>query len=499
MSYLELEPRLESETIALNRWLYDESVGLPVDEQGYAAPSAALARLYAQLLEQAAGAPTRDFALENWAEARMVPFDQRLSEARDVALTLPDLHSSEGPLTWRNWKAFERETDDARCLAEAFERMVALSAAIVPALEARLAQVRADFGAHGLTPVHTYARREGTTPAALRSLLLHVGLACREPFRAALDALSLSVFGRTAGPAELRALYLNRMYEPAAGLFLAKSRDGQWPAPGPQAPVNAPIVKWVQETQAAFRDIGFDLSGVPVDVENRPRKYPGAFCFPIAIPRDVRVSVRIASPHHLVDMLYHEFGHAAHFSGIRADLPFVERYWIHSGAHETFSTLFESLLQEPAFLRAQFGFDAAAVRRLLEFARFKALLTGTWLAASALTAADGWLENLSWPEIEARYASHVHAFTGVPMPPGFARLEPFTAALSVYPAGYVLAAVRVAHWLEHLRALGGEAWWRSPAAQADIREKIRAGGTVQFPEGWGEPEAFFRNSQAGAA
>jgi hypothetical protein len=491
MSYLELEPRLEAETIALNRWLYDESVGLPVDEEGYAAPSAALARLYEELLEQAADAPTRDCALENRAEARIVPFDQRLSEARDAALALPDLHSSEGPLTWRNWKAFERETDDARRLAEAFERMVALSAAIVPALEARLAQARADYAAHGLTPVHTYAGREGTTPEGLRTLLLHVGRACREPFQAALDVLSQSVFGRAAGPAELRALYLNRMYEPNAHLFTAQNtRDTQEEDTARSA---------VSAVKSAFREMGFDLSGVPVDVENRPRKYPGAFCFPIAIPRDVRVSVRSASPHHLVDMLYHEFGHAAHFSGIRADLPFVERYWIHSGAHETFSTLFESLLHEPAFLRAQFGFDAAAVRRLLEFARFKALLTGTWLAASALTAMEGWLENLSWLEVEARYASHVQAFTGVPMPPGFARLEPFTAALSVYPAGYVLAAVRVAHWLEHLRALGGEAWWRSPAAQADIRERIRAGGTVQFPEEWNEPEGFIPGGRSGAA
>jgi hypothetical protein len=45
----------------------------------------------------------------------------------------------------------------------------------------------------------------------------------------------------------------------------------------------------------------------------------------------------------------------------------------------------------------------------------------------------------------------------------------------------VIAMVRVAHWLKHLRELGGEAWWYSPTAQADIREKIRTGGKVQFP------------------
>jgi hypothetical protein len=232
-----------------------------------------------------------------------------------------------------------------------------------------------------------------------------------------------------------------------------------------------------------------------VDVENRPRKYPGAFCFPIAVPADVRVSVRIASPHHLVDMLYHEFGHAAHFSGIRAALPFIERYWIHSGAHETFSTLFESLLQEPEFLRAQFGLGDEAVRRLLEFARFKRLLTGTWHSASALAVLEGWLENLAWPEVEARYAAHLRAFTGAPMPAGFARLEPFTSAMSIYPAGYVIAAARAAHWRDRLRQLGGEAWWRSPDAQAAIREKIGAGGTVRFSEAWWGVEKFIGSGE----
>ena len=35
-----------------------------------------------------------------------------------------------------------------------------------------------------------------------------------------------------------------------------------------------------------------------------------------------------------------------------------------------------------------------------------------------------------------------------------------------------------------LRELGGAEWWRSSAAQADIRAKIRAGGTVEFPAAW---------------
>jgi hypothetical protein len=200
----------------------------------------------------------------------------------------------------------------------------------------------------------------------------------------------------------------------------------------------------------------------------------------VATPQDVRVSVRIASPHHLVDMLYHEFGHAAHFAGIRADLPFVDRYWIHSGQHETFSTLFEYLLGEPEFLREQFGFDETTVERLVGFHGFKRALTNTWLNAAALTALEGWLENLNWEAVEQRYSAWMLRLCGVAMPPGFARLNSFVNALSIYPAGYVLAEARVEAWLTSLRARVGPRWWRSPLAQAEIRQKIELGGRVTF-------------------
>lgn len=463
----EQEKELEAATVALNACLFAEDAGLPVAPDAYAAPTAALNRLYADLL--AGDDPAaRLFAVDAQAEARRLPHDLAVAAALDAHLPAPALTVDGQALGWRTWKAYERASvGSAEALHAGFDHMVAQSAHVTPALEARAAQLRADYGAHGLTPVHTFAAREGLTVTELRTLLTTVGAKGRPAFAAALDRLSGQVFGRAAGPAELRALYLNLMYAPAAPLFDAAAA--------------------VPATLAAFRRLGFDLARVPVDVEDRPRKYPGAFCFPVQVPGDVRVSVRTATAHHLVDMLYHEFGHAVHFSGIAAERSFLDRYWIHSGTHEVFSTLFECLLSEPRFLEEQFHFSGAALAQLLDFAAFKRLLTGAWLGASALTVLDAWLEALPWPAVEQRFAAHMLAFTGVALPPGFARLEPFTAAHSIYPAGYVLAEVRVAHWLARLRALGGEAWWRAPAAQADIRAHVAQGGAVRWPAAWTQP------------
>jgi hypothetical protein len=469
---------LEEATVALFDWQYREGVGLPADAAEGVSLAARLGEQYERVLAETHDEAWHAYALEGWAESRQVPLDTELDNTRDRLLVAPDYGSEAGPLTWRNWRAFERATDEAAPLADAFQDMVARSEALAPLLERKLNALRGAYNrfGDGQTPVHLFARREGLTPEALRAFLWQVGRACRPGFERALDRLGQTVFGRPAGPAELRALYLNRMYEPGAPLFQ--------------------IAGAVPSTVAAFKRIGFDLDGVPVDIEDRPRKYPGAFCFPVRCPGDVRVSVKVATPHHLVDMLYHELGHAAHFAGIRPELPFLDRYWITSGVHETFSTLFECLLDEPLFLRAQFGFDDATIAGLTNFQTFKGLLTGAWLNAAAITVMDAWLERLAWPRIEERFAEHVLAFTGVDMPAGYARLEPFTSADAIYPAGYVLAAARVEHWRAGLRRLGGPAWWESPAAQADIRARIEAGAGVRFPAGWTNPDAFLRRYAA---
>jgi len=320
--------------------------------------------------------------------------------------------------------------------------------------------------------LHVFARHEGTTPEAMRALALEIGQACRKPFKSALQDLASQVFWGDVTAAELRALYLNRMYEPLAPLFARRD----------------PLV----DVRVAFSRLGFDIDRITVDLQDRPKKYAGAFCFSVQIPGDVRISVRPTSPHHLADMLFHEFGHAAHFAGIDPTLPFADRYWMHAGTHETVAALFESLLGLPGFLSETMRLDEPQVRRLVAFDRFKNLLTGTWLAAAGLTVCDAWMEHLTWAEIEQRYAKYCEQFTGVPIPPGFVRLDLYVSRVDPYPLGYVMAAVRVAHWLDELQADWGACWWADERAGQAIRERIRLGGALGFRGEWMNTATFVR-------
>ncbi|HLB46815.1 MAG TPA: hypothetical protein VJL59_07295 [Anaerolineales bacterium] len=452
----------------MNRELYAEGAGLPYDE-------AAIDRLSKELAEEysrAVGDPdTRDLALDGLAEALDTSWELRLADAKDNVLADPAIAIDSEAATWRNWKRVERSSKNVRDLRHLLDTFVRKSSELMPIIEGRRAARSQLYRQHGTTPLEVFARRERVCPDQLYSLALRLGDTCREPFQVALADLAWHVFGREEiGAAELHALYLNRMYEPLAPLFNERQA--------------------LADVSATLGRLGFATEHIALDIEDRPKKYPGAFCFPVQIPGDVRISVRPVSPHHLTDMLFHEFGHASHFSSIDPALSYADRYWIHASTHETFSTLFESLLGLPGYLTEAMGFSETEACRLAAFDRLKHLLTGTWLAAAGATVCDAWNGELAWPEIEQRFAAYVQRFTGIGISPGLARLDEFVSNVDPYPLGYVVAAVRVAHWLNHLETEFGARWWTAAGAGETIREKMTLGGAVTFDDAWLDPAAF---------
>jgi hypothetical protein len=464
------EQRLESLTVALNRELWAEGAGLPFDEAAVSGISRQLEHEHHALL----GRPgLLHFALDGLGEARCSSWDLDLRRVAEASLVCPAAARDGAPVHWRDWKSAERDAADPRTLRRLFHAFIDGSGPLVEPIEARYSGLRQLYADHGTTPLDVFASREGTTAPDLRRLLSELGEACRAPFCAALVEMSRAVFGHgNATVAEVHALHNNRMYEPLAPL--AAGRD-------PLAAV-----------RRALELMGFRAHDIALDFEDRPGKYAGAFCFPVQIPGDVRISVRPVSPHHLEDMLFHEHGHALHFAGIDPDLPFVDRYWIRSGTHETFATLFETLTALPGFAPEVMGLDESGARALACFARFKFLLTGAWLGAAAAAVCDAWIERLPWLEVEQRLAAHVERFTGLHAPPAWARLDPFVSKVDPYVVGYAMAAVRVVHWLDVLRAGWGDRWWADPRAGESIRRRMSAGGRVSFEPAWLEVSAFAR-------
>ena len=105
--------------------------------------------------------------------------------------------------------------------------------------------------------------------------------------------------------------------------------------------------------EATLADLGVDLYGqenVELDVEQREKKTPRAFCSPIEVPQRV---VLVIQPIGGVDdwrALFHEAGHTEHFAHTRADLSVEERRLGDFAVTEGWAMLMEHLVQDAAWL-----------------------------------------------------------------------------------------------------------------------------------------------------
>ena len=88
-----------------------------------------------------------------------------------------------------------------------------------------------------------------------------------------------------------------------------------------------------------------------MDVEDRPRKSPRAFCAPVRVPQDVWLVIRPHGGHDDYSSILHEAGHAEHFTHTRADLPVAFRHLGDNSITEAYAFLFGALLRSPAWLR----------------------------------------------------------------------------------------------------------------------------------------------------
>jgi hypothetical protein len=105
--------------------------------------------------------------------------------------------------------------------------------------------------------------------------------------------------------------------------------------------------------EATLSDLGIDLRAqrnVELDVEQREKKSPRAFCAPIEVPQRV---VLVIQPIGGVDdwrALFHEAGHTEHYAHTRADLSVEERRLGDYAVTEGWAMLLEHLTQDAAWL-----------------------------------------------------------------------------------------------------------------------------------------------------
>jgi hypothetical protein len=105
--------------------------------------------------------------------------------------------------------------------------------------------------------------------------------------------------------------------------------------------------------------LGLEGDGVRLDVEQRPKKTPRAFCAPVRVPDEVYLVIARHGGRDDYETLLHEGGHANHFAHMARELSMEHRYLGDNSVTECFAFLFQHLAANPAWLGSRLAVEDA--------------------------------------------------------------------------------------------------------------------------------------------
>jgi oligoendopeptidase F len=114
--------------------------------------------------------------------------------------------------------------------------------------------------------------------------------------------------------------------------------------------------------------MGLDIDSQPnvhLDLEDRPKKVPRAFCSPIRIPEEIHLVMKPHGGGQDIRTLLHEAGHTEHFAHTDGRLAYELK---HMGSHavsESYAFLFEFLTNSEAWLTSVAGLPADVAKRFV--------------------------------------------------------------------------------------------------------------------------------------
>ena len=120
-----------------------------------------------------------------------------------------------------------------------------------------------------------------------------------------------------------------------------------------------PAEKMIPALEVTLEDLGIDLrsqDNVELDIEQRPKKSPRAFCAPIEVPGRVVLVIQPMGGADDWRALFHEAGHTEHYAHVSADLPVEAKRLGDVSVTEAWATLMEHLLLEPGWLSRRLDF-----------------------------------------------------------------------------------------------------------------------------------------------
>jgi hypothetical protein len=176
-----------------------------------------------------------------------------------------------------------------------------------------------------------------------------------------LDELAVQCRGLLDETERLYEDSLDKLFRARVGLSLGEAE--RWDSPRLIRAVEwdkaFPPDRMIPALEGTLAGLGIDLRGQPnveLDVEQREKKSPRAFCAPIEVPGRVVLVIQPMGGPDDWRALFHEAGHTEHFANTSADLPVESKRMGDNAVTEGWAFLFEHLVDSPAWLTRRLDF-----------------------------------------------------------------------------------------------------------------------------------------------
>src|SRR5919197_3629510 len=223
----------------------------------------------------------------------------------------------------------------------------------------RLDAVRVEIVEERLNPIHLEAAQ--VEQRAVRELGAETYVDLYRKFGFGLDDLAAQCRAFLDSTERLYEESADRLFRERVGIGLAEMkrwdvarvfRATTWDPAFPKD-------KMLPALEATLSDLGIDLraqENVHLDLEERPRKTPRAFCAPIEVPGRVMLVIQPIGGPDDWRALFHEAGHTEHFANTSPDLAVEDRRLGDNAVTEGWAMLLQHLTDEPAWLTRRLDF-----------------------------------------------------------------------------------------------------------------------------------------------
>ncbi len=251
--------------------------------------------------------------------------------------------------------------------------------------------------------------------------------------------------------------------------FRAKTYDDIFPPQG-----------LTQAFERTLSGLGIELAEQPnvrLDLEQRKRKSPRAFCAPVRVPDEIYLVIPRRGGRDDYSALFHEGGHTEHYAHVEAGLPFEFRHLGDNSVTEGFAFLFEHLVEDPTWLATVL--DARETGSYLDYSRANKLVFLRRYAAKLDYELELHGGRRPLDEMASLYSQRLGDAVGVEWP-AVSYLSDVDEGF--YCANYLRAWAFEAQLRRHLRERFGAEWFQRPEAGELLRSLWREGQRLNADE-----------------